>query len=408
LGGGVPESGDPRWDALSDVLTLGRPAAGSGAIGRYDIIRRLFDLVSTAGNHIILVGEPGVGKTSLLNVTVEQLREAGVLVMWTEARPGMSFDALIRAAAEGQMVAPNDEMRFEAARADSADAEPLTELLPEGEIQPQDIAELMDAQLAGRPVLILDRYEAVGTGVTDKAVADLIKNLGESVSQATVMLVGNADNADDIHENHDRTFKYITEMPLRLFRPAETFFVLDRISEASGFPFEDDARKLILTASLGIPSAVQTLGRAGVAAAIDAKSSRIGRNETIVAMQMAAGEIDPDLRAAVDAIVGDDPDDEFAQMIFAIAAAHTDWYGRFFKPQVMESIRQRFPHIEVDDGEVVAMMDSLCGNDENALFRKGGSAYRFRTIWIKHYLIMRYLAQRFGVQNLTAARAAAG
>ncbi len=402
----MPETGDPRWDALTGVLTLGSPATTRSAVGRHDMVGRLFDMVSTPGSHAIIVGEPGLGKTSLLNVVTDELRGAGVLVLRAEAEPGMSFDALVRAAADGVMVAPDAEMRFAPAAADAADAEPLTELLPEGEADANAIADLMDQQLAGRPVLILDRYDAVGSGMTDRAVADLIKALSERAAQATVILAGNADSADDIHANHDRTFRHVTEMPLRLLRPNETFFLLDRMRTASGIGFHDDARKLILTASLGIPRAVQTLGRGAVRAALNAGADTVDMAHAIAAMPEAAEAIDAETRQAVDMIVGDDPEDEFARMIFAVAAAHTDWYGRFFKPQVMQSIRQRFPDLEMGEDEVIQTLDSLCGEDSMSLFRKGGSAYRFRNIWIKHYLVMRYLAHRFGTDSLEPANAA--
>lgn len=408
MGVSVPQAGDVRWERLSETLTLGEPATKRTAVGRYDIVRRIFDLVSEAGNHGVLMGEPGIGKSTVLNVATQELRDAGVIVLRTAAEPELGFDALIRAAAADVHVAPDDEMRFALAPADSEDAEPLVDMLPEGEATPAEIAELFDQQLAGHPVLIVDDYETVGASMTDRAISDLIKTLGESASQATVILAGTGDNADDLHANHDRTFKYVTEIQLRLLRPAETFYLLDRMAEAADIAFGDDAKKLMLTASLGIPAAVQGLGRGSIGAAIESGASEVGVTEAVAGMQAAAADLDPGLREAVDEIVGDDVEDEFLQMVFAIAAAHTDWYGRFFKPQIMQSIRHRYPHIEADESEVLAMIDSLAGTDSMCLFRHDGSAYRFRNIWLKHYLLMRYLGTRFGVSNLAPMQVAAG
>jgi hypothetical protein len=66
----------------------------------------------------------------------------------------------------------------------------------------------------------------------------------------------------------------------------------------------------------------------------------------------------------------------------------------------MESIRRRFPDLGMGEDEVMQTLDSLCGDDAMSLFRKNGSAYQFRTIWVKHYILMRYLAFRLGATHL--------
>jgi len=403
----VAETGDARRDALSNVLTLGAPAASETAVGRHDLVRKLFDVVAGPGEHAVLMGEPGLGKTSLLNVVAEQIEGAGLVVLRVEAEPGMSFDHLVRKAAAGVYVAPDDEMRFAPVAPDHEMAEPLADLLPEGEVTAGDVAELMDQTLAGRPVLMIDRYETVGAGLIDRTIADLIKTLAESVAQATVLLAANGDTAEDVHDNHHLTFRYLTEMRLRLLRPRETFHILDRASAATGIGFGDDARKLILTASVGIPSAVQTLAQGAIVAAIRAGRETVGQAEMLTGMAHAAAHLELETRQGVDMVLGDDPEDEFVHLIYAVAAAHTDWYGRFFKPQVMESIKRRFPDLGMSEDEVMATLDSLCGDDAMSLFRKTGPAYQFRTIWVKHDVLMRYLAYRFGATVLEPADAMA-
>lgn len=399
---------DSRWIALTQVLTIDRPTVGAEFIGRHDVIRRLFDMISMPGDHAVILGEPGIGKTSLLNAVSEHLCDAGVAVLRTRTGNGSTFDELVRDAVTHITVAPNDEMRFAPVPPEQEDAEPLSEMLPEGEISVSDLAELLDQQLAGHPVFIVDDYDRLDNALADRAFADLINLLSENWAQATIILCGRGDSADDIHPNHDISFQHLIELPTRLFRPAETLFLIDRIAQAASISFDEDGRKLILATSLGIPNAVQVLAQAAVLVAIETKRDEVGRNEAIQAMKIVANDFDPQMKNAVDAIVGNDPDDEFAQMIFAVAAAHTDWFGRFFRAQIFESVRRRFPEIADEPDEMLAMLDSLCGNDETTLFRKRGSEYRFRDLRIKHYLMMRYFIHRFGNTAQTNLRAVGG
>lgn len=411
---------DPRWTALTSHLTLDRPAAHSGElVGRHDAIRKVFDIVSTPGEHIAMYGERGIGKTSLVNVLANELRAAQVGVFVAAVQPGDSFDALIRRAVGEAQGEPNDEMRFvplppnsEAPDSEATDGEaegdPLAEMLPEGEAAPGDIVEFLDQTLAGHPVLILDDYDRLDSAMTDRAMSDLVKGLAESKAQATVVFVGQGDSADALISNHDRVFESLHDLPLRLLRPSETLFLIERLETASGMPLNDNAKKLILMASLGLPGAVQSLTRDAVAATLSVSGDTVEWTQALNGLARHAEATAAEVREPVDDMLGDDPDDEFAQTLFAIAAAHTDWYGRFFKSQVTVSLNRRYPALAQSEDEIVATLDSLCGDDPGSLFRKRGTEYRFANIWMKQYLLTRYLAHRYGVPVADSAHAATG
>ena len=387
---------DPRWTALLERLTLDRPVAGSAElVGRRDAIARVFDVVGSAGEHIVIFGEQGVGKTSLLNALAEELRGAGVGVFQAAAQPGDSFDSLIRRAVGETQGVPNDEMRFVPLPPGSDDdGDPLAEMLPEGEASPAEIAEFLDQTLAGHPVLMLDDYDRLDDPMADRAICDLVKALAESKSQATVILCGRAGHAEDLIADHDRVFDFLVEVPLRLFRPGETLHVLDRAAEATSLAIEDDARKLILTASLGLPGAVQILGRDAIATALRNGDGAVGAEAVLKAFESAIEALAPAVRDPIDMVIGDDPEDDLAQTLFAVAAAHTDGFGRFFKAQVMVSLRRRYPHLDEGEEALVATLDSLSGEASDSIFRKHGTGYRFASIWMKHYLLLRYLSWR--------------
>jgi len=82
----------------------------SGLIGRdveLDVIATMLSGVTTTGEALLFVGEPGVGKTALLNVAAEQAAEAGYQVVRVD---GIEFEADIGFSALSQAVLPLEHL----------------------------------------------------------------------------------------------------------------------------------------------------------------------------------------------------------------------------------------------------------------------------------------------------------
>lgn len=404
-----------RQAALEAVLAPGQPIADAARFcGRTDSLAALFDVVGEPGRHAMVFGDLGFGKTSFLNIAAGMLHDAGAAVLRADVASGKSFSEMIRAAAGDIRVAPNMEMRFApitsaAVDVDPEESEPLAGMLPEGDFDGGALAELLTTQLAGPFVVIVDSYDCLADPMTDRAFADLIKGLGEREADTTVVLAGTADVGEDLTGEHDKIFPYVTELPLRLLRPDEILFLLDRAGDAAGLSFSDDTRKLLIAGSLGLPAMVQELTRRSAEAALGADADIVTPAHLTAAMQGAMAGADPAVRDAFDMLVGDETDDDFARTLYAIAVAHTDWFGRFFKPQITVSLRHRYPELAQDETEIAAFLDSLSGDDDQALLRKNGTEYRFRDIRMKQFLVMLYLSRRFAGagSDATAARTVA-
>ncbi len=410
-----PREPSPSLDEA--IAPTGRPVQNPAQFsGRQDALRRLFDVMRTPGRHAVVHGERGIGKTSFHNVAAQLLSESGVAVLRIGGRPGAGFAELMREAAADVRLAPNMEMKLAplppGEEVPEDEVEPLAGLLPEGDFAGGELAALFAGELGGPFVVLVDDFDRIGDAMTDRAFADFVKALAAGEADTTVVLTGRADSPEEMIVNYDQVFRYLEDVPLRVLSPAEILFLVERLEAATGLSVDEDAKKLTITASQGLPGTVLDLARRAVAAARAGGSARVTPTHVMAALEGAVAEADPAVREAFATLVGDDADDDFARTLYAVAVAHTDWYGRFFKTQIAVSLARRFPELAQGEDEVVAFLDSLTGEDDPALFRKRGTEYRFRDIRMKQYLVMLYLSKRFraeGAQAVTnAAKAAAG
>ena len=79
---GSPRRQEPRGAASpNEVFTPTRPRAGRKTlVGRQVELGRILDGLLDDNAHVVLYSERGRGKTSLSNLTMEQLRRRGVIV----------------------------------------------------------------------------------------------------------------------------------------------------------------------------------------------------------------------------------------------------------------------------------------------------------------------------------------
>ncbi len=91
-------------DRMALVMQAFRPAAPidrrSLFAGRSDQIADVFSVVAQPGQHAVIYGERGVGKTSLAGVTAEMLAGADVLTARATCNAGDDFASVWRQALE--------------------------------------------------------------------------------------------------------------------------------------------------------------------------------------------------------------------------------------------------------------------------------------------------------------------
>jgi hypothetical protein len=123
--------------------------------------------------------------------------------------------------------------------------------------------------------LIIDEYDKLGDRQkTNELMANTIKSLSDYGVNVTVILVGVADNINDLMGKHESLGRCVEQIPMPRMNITERREILQKIVPRLGMKLQDDAMWKIVHLSRGLPSYVHSLGLYSVESAIRRRSLR--------------------------------------------------------------------------------------------------------------------------------------
>ena len=163
--------------------------------GRRAIIRRLIDSVNQAGQHAIIYGERGVGKTSLANVLSDFLQPFSSETI-ASARVNCARESSYRNIWESLFRSVGLPIK-----------DPYVEFTPE------DVFNTLRQDSDRKLILIVDEFDRIGDPDVDTMFADTIKTLSDFDLDTTLILIGVADDVDDLITEHESIDRCLVQIP---------------------------------------------------------------------------------------------------------------------------------------------------------------------------------------------------
>jgi AAA+ ATPase superfamily predicted ATPase len=206
---------EEKKNLLRRVFTPSAPIKDADFfIGRLTQLKQIVDSINHEGQHAIVYGERGVGKTSLANnmttkitnlhsIKVTCNRQDDFLNLWKRAFDEIHLSRTI----EGIGFVPSVQENIEKL---GSYLEGLDELSPS---DVEGIVKKLPSQLF---LFIFDEFDNINSKKIRHNFADLIKSFSDNVKNATVVIVGIADNVEDLigsHPSLERCLKQV-KMPI--------------------------------------------------------------------------------------------------------------------------------------------------------------------------------------------------
>lgn len=252
---------------LREAFTPSQPISDTRKFaGRKDLLRTLIRSIEDQQLHVVLYGDRGIGKTSLLHVLEELSRKARYIVRYTSCGEGSDFSEVFRA------IAADIPLLFHADYDPTADAieqgGTLSKLLPTGTLSVSQVSEMFSKVSGTRVLIILDEFDRTDFEKFRRPVAELIKNLSDRSIRVQLVIAGVASNLTELIAHIPSIRRNIIGLPLPIMEKNEVRELI-KIGEAvSGLKFTNEALENITMVASGSPYLASLLGQhAGLIAA---------------------------------------------------------------------------------------------------------------------------------------------
>ncbi|WP_159398060.1 ATP-binding protein [Sorangium cellulosum] len=268
-------------EAFSPTSPIDRAALFSG---RKEERRDLQQAIGQRGGHAILYGEPGVGKTSLSNIIVEEFRGAkDTVAVRIGCDSSDTFSTVWRKVfSEIRFVSTRRRIGF--------GAEPMKRLASladhmDSNISPNDVRVAL-ASLEAKTVLMIDEFDRIKPEHRT-LFADMIKMCSDYTIPTTMILVGVADSVDSLLSEHASVARALRQVPMPRMKANELEEIVESGLASASMSIDKTSMQQIIRLSNGLPHYTHLLAQSAGHEALDAGSNVVREMDLSKALERA-------------------------------------------------------------------------------------------------------------------------
>ncbi len=383
---------------LRDVFTPAQPVTErSKFAGRLAVLSRLIEILEEQRSHVVIYGERGIGKTSLVHILADIARESRYLVVYASCGAFSSFEDIFRAVLRD---IPQLYLRDIDPSALGETQGTLADRLPEG-FDARQLAELLTQVTGTRVIIILDEYDRAENDQFRQSVAELIKNLSDRAARVQLVLAGVASNLQQLIGYIPSIRRNIIGLPMPRLSSDEVRALIHIGEKSAGVSFDEDAIQAIESLSNGSPYLVRLISHHASMIALDSERLRIELADVWGALDKvvdeSASRIDPRLLSAVEPYLAP----QYTALTHAAARAASTPDG-WFSPDDALSLVENCPSERMTKELNELTLAGVLERSTDAETAR----YRFREEPLPTYLWMRIARDHAGSHRSAAAATA--
>lgn len=346
---------DPSSEELTPLQRRGRVAAAfspSTPVRRQDVfagrvgqLQRLVEIVATDGQHALIYGERGVGKTSLAKVTesLYQTSELPFMTVFETCSTQTTFESMARSilrriqlsqqVPKPGFVAASNEVSFNAEALLPADT-PVT---------PNAFAEALEVIVpaVGRTLVVfVDELDRPNDPDLSVLMSDLLKIVADQAIEVTFVLIGVGETVDELMRGHNSVHRSLIEVQMPLMQHNELRQIVETGMAASGMTCDEAFRDAVARISLGLPHYTHILAQRGAYAALDLGRVNVTMDDFLPAIQGALEGASQSIREAYHRAISSNRETLYKEVLLACAQAQKDALGTFSTSDVRDRLSE--------------------------------------------------------------------
>ena len=355
--------------------------------GRITQIDKICDVINEDGQHAIVYGERGVGKTSFANIISESLTNIYPIkitcnkndtfhTLWKQAFNQIQFSKTIA----GLGFKP--EIKKELANFGNT-------LDINSDYFNNDIINCLNS-IPNKFLFIFDEFDNIEDLKTKSNFADLIKAFSDNNINTTIVIVGIADDISDLigsHPSLERCLKQI-KMPRMSDKESEEI-ILKGLSKLE-LTISDNIKNKIIEFSSGFPHYIHLLCKYGAKELIENEKKDFGDAYLTIAIRKGIENTNENLKSSFRiATINNSTSEKWMYILYACALCSLDKYNCFERSKIVE-LYNVITRKKVNGNALSYNLKQLCTSERGDILQKVGkglhSRYRFTNPMMRAYI----------------------
>ena len=241
--------------------------------GRKEQLVSLIRAIEDQHLHVVIFGERGIGKTSLLHVFSQLAREARYIVRYASCSEASEFDPVFRTVAAGIPLLYHSDFDPTSEAAERGAA--LDELLPDRTVGVPQITDAFSRLSGTRVLVVLDEFDRATSPDFKRSIAELIKNLSDQSIRVQIVIAGVAANLTELVDHIPSIRRNVLGIPITTMAREEIVELVELGETVSGIEFGQRAIDAITVTAQGSPYIAGLIAQQAATAALDRNSNTV-------------------------------------------------------------------------------------------------------------------------------------
>jgi len=251
--------------------------------GRRDLLENLIRAVEDQRSHVVIFGDRGAGKTSLLRMLSRAAHEAKYIVVYFSCGATSDFSETFRA------VATDIPLLYHSAispiSSNPAVGTSLSDLLGPGKITPRVFGDAAAKLVGTRVLVVLDEFDRAESPEFRRDIAELIKTLSDVSARVQLVIAGVASDLVDLMEHIPSIRRSLSAIRVPAMSDPEVVDLIENGSKMSGVKFDPRSTELVVSAARGSPYLTNLICHVAGMKALDNGRIRVEVEDVALALE---------------------------------------------------------------------------------------------------------------------------
>jgi len=276
--------------SMRNAFTPSKPISDQRVFaGRTATLSSLIRSIEDQQLHVVIHGERGIGKTSVLNILAEAALAARYLQVYISCGERSTFDEVVHAVA--RRIPLLYVSGYGPTHAETEKGGTLGDLMDPGPVSARQAADLLAKVSGTRVLLFLDEFERCESVEFRSQIAELMKDLSDRAARVQIVIAGIASDLTELMEAIPSIQRSIFALELPRMTPDEVRQMVSKGEKVGGVTFDAPASDLIIVLAAGFPYLASLLSHHSALTALDAGRTTVGREDVAKAANEALEEL---------------------------------------------------------------------------------------------------------------------